>query len=71
MMNDTEFEEALKKAVQVCIDGDYGAALAKSYSYCPHCGAKFGVDHADKRLSALRKMQILESRMHQSGKPDV
>lgn len=42
MMNDTEFEEALKKAVQVCIDGDYSAALAKSYSYCPHCGAEFG-----------------------------
>lgn len=42
MMSDTKFEEAIKKAVQVCIDEDYGAALAKSYSYCPHCGAKFG-----------------------------
>jgi hypothetical protein len=29
------------------------------------------LNHADKRLSALRKMQILESTMHQSGKPDV
>lgn len=56
---------------KLCIDEDYGAALAKSYSYCPYCGAKFGCDHADKRLSALWKMQILESRMHQSGKPDV
>lgn len=27
---------------KLCIDEDYGAALAKSYSYCPYCGAKFG-----------------------------
>lgn len=27
---------------KLCIDEDYGTALAKSYSYCPHCGAKFG-----------------------------
>ena len=27
---------------KLCIDEDYGAALAKLYSYCPHCGAKFG-----------------------------
>ncbi len=27
---------------KLCIDADYGTALAKSYSYCPHCGAKFG-----------------------------
>lgn len=27
---------------KLCIDEDYSTALAKSYSYCPHCGAKFG-----------------------------
>ena len=25
---------------KLCIDEDYGAALAKSYNYCPHCGAR-------------------------------
>lgn len=46
-------------------------ASAFRLNYCADCGAKLGCDHADKRLSALWKMQILESRMHQSGKPDV
>lgn len=26
---------------KLCIDKDYGTALAKSYSYCPHCGARY------------------------------
>lgn len=26
---------------KLCIDEDYGTALAKSYSYCPHCGARY------------------------------
>ncbi len=24
-----------------CIDEDYGTALAKSYSYCPYCSARY------------------------------
>ena len=26
-----------------CIDEDYGAALAKSYSYCPYCSARIEI----------------------------
>ena len=25
---------------KLCIDADYGTALAKAYNYCPHCGAR-------------------------------
>lgn len=25
---------------KLCIDADYGTALAKDYRYCPYCGAK-------------------------------
>lgn len=56
---------------KLCIDENYGTALAKSYSYCPPAPQSLGVDHADKRLSALWKMQILESPLHQQGKQDV
>lgn len=28
---------------KLCIDEDYGAALAKSYRYCPHCSARIEI----------------------------
>lgn len=33
---------------KLCIDEDYGVALAKSYNYCPHCGARMVNDDADE-----------------------
>lgn len=33
---------------KLCIDEDYGAALAKSYSYCPYCGARFVCEDGER-----------------------